>query len=76
MSTLSASAHSSGATVRVLNLWLAVKSPSSTMMSGLSALVRSAMARMRSAGISGPPACTSAMTPMLKIEAAAAIAAG
>ena len=52
------------ATERVLNLWLAAKSPSSTMMSGVSELVCSTISRMRSAGMAGPPACTSAMTPI------------
>ncbi len=64
MSPDSASAHTSGATERVLNLWLAAKSPSSTTMSAFSALVCSTISRMRSAGMAGPPACTSAMTPI------------
>ena len=55
-------------TARVLNLWLAAKSPSSTMMSGFSSLVRRAMAAMRSAGMIGPPACTSAITPILRLR--------
>ena len=71
LSSPSASAHSSGGDGAGLELVAGGEIAQQHDDVGLRARwCCSTMARMRSAGMAGPPACTSAMTPMLELEAA------